>query len=741
MSDPAALASPLAVFTTAVNFVLGAGVLGIPYAVASAGVLASSITLVLIGALSMLTCSWLIEVGDRANALQNELAANTPFAAAARAVVHENGARSLLPPPEDFVLQRESLLGDRLVRRLDEYRAAYRSWRQGSPQGARDSQLRKLMPSIKYEAWRHRELLPLQLLPPSMMRHDASQASETGSRGHLCTTDPAAPLGSAASSTNNSSKSLDGLASQEYSRTRSGSRAAPIFLRQASFSADLAAALLSLPIRSADDEEEGSEKDTEGGWIDDERTMDTSLKYVPPSMTPPPAALPPPPTTTQSPPSCLVSTSSPQNSKPEGVRRVGFSAHEGSCSDAPSDSYVKPLPLSPLPPHLLLPPPDWSTPVEISALEVAQLCTLFLGWRARAAWIASILALHVAAMWACCAIWITTAHAALAGSTWHISPPLLLLPCAAVLLPLSMLGGTEAIQPPLAVATLSTLALMGALLIWALVEREIGHTEHLFGQHDAPPPELMSPPAGATDEWYRSLIFDGRRFGSSFATFLFAYIVQQSVPTLQRRAAKPAATRQALSAALVTCCMLYLALGCAAALYFGKGTAKLVTLNFADLRGAPAGQPPAVWARALSRWVLLLPCITTTAAFPLFNRVLAANFEPLLPSALRSQRTAAALCATSPFLLTACVHDTALVFSLCGLAGFAIVWFVPAALQYAARRASIQRWGEAGRATPHSTCLSGPAAVAAVSLVGGVAFAFNFWVVLLRPALQFMGGE
>ena len=65
----------------------------------------------------------------------------------------------------------------------------------------------------------------------------------------------------------------------------------------------------------------------------------------------------------------------------------------------------------------------------------------------------------------------------------------------------------------------------------------------------------------------------------------------------------------------------------------------------------------------------------------------------------------------------------------------AIVWFVPAALQHYAREASVRRWGEPGRATPHSTCLSGPCTVLAVAACGGVAFSYNVYVVLVRPLL------
>ena len=70
-----------------------------------------------------------------------------------------------------------------------------------------------------------------------------------------------------------------------------------------------------------------------------------------------------------------------------------------------------------------------------------------------------------------------------------------------------------------------------------------------------------------------------------------------------------------------------------------------------------------------------------------------------------------------------------------GLSGFAIVFFVPAALQRAALRASVARWGRAGRATPHTTCLSGDAAVFGVCAFGAAAFVFNLWSMFLSKLL------
>ena len=219
-------------------------------------------------------------------------------------------------------------------------------------------------------------------------------------------------------------------------------------------------------------------------------------------------------------------------------------------------------------------------------------------------------------------------------------------------------------------------------------------------------------------------------FGPAFSTFLFSFILQQSVPSLVRAAAQPARTRAAVGAAIGTCFGLYLLLGVSAALLLGHHTAPLITLNFDDYRGGtPPGAPVPLWAFLISRWV-------TSAAFPLFNAVLASNLVEILPrsrciSEAGLRKVAAALCAVPPLVLTALVRDTAFVFSLCGLSGFAIVFFVPAALQRAALRASVRRWGRAGRVTPHTTCFSGDVAVFGVCAFGAAAFAFNVWSLFL----------
>lgn len=745
-SDTETLASPLTTFTTAVNFVLGAGVLGLPFAVMQAGMAASVATLIIVGCVSVLTSSWLLEVGDRANAVQNELSA---MPSAERIVVqHAHGGASVLPPVSDFCKPTnlsEPLL-QRTQQKLDEYRAAYRSWRTGSHQGASDTQQRKLMPYLPYQPEVYRKLLPLQLLPaaltskydlPAATPEDSTLADEPSLLAQV-----ASGLSSGMASSAGSTHSLPmlsgglsgggsggaGLLTRGL-REPSAAAAPGALYRQKSFSADLAAALLQLPESYSDEDEEAAEGEDDAkveGVATPPEAPEVDCRLMPPvaAYTPPASGF--------AARGRAGSASLPRSALPD--TSLSSAAHSSPRKPASRSSPRREIAPSAF-------RPDWSVPEAISALEVTQLCTLFLGWRARSAWIASICALHISAMWACCAIWVTSAAAALGPSSpqWLSESNALLLACTAVFLPMSTLGGTEAVQPPLAAATLGTLSLMVVLLGCGLWQRVAADAASV-----ARPPLFDIPePAYGADDWLRTSVLDTSHFGQSFATFLFAFIVQQSVPSLVRGAAVPAATRSALLAAIATCCSLYLGLGCFAAALFGPRTAKLITLNFDDFTGgtwpAPLGGAPAttrpLWASLIARWVMLLPLLTTTAAFPLFNRVLAANLEALLPTRLRSRRMAATLCALPPLLCTACVRDTALVFSLCGLCGFTIVFFVPAALQCASVRASVRRWGEAGRVTPHTTPFSGMAAVYAVGAFGAVAFVYDCWIVLIQPVL------
>ena len=166
------LISTVDVFIMAVNFVLGTGVLGIPYAMAHAGLLAGTASLVMVAMLSFLTCSWILEVSDRANALQNELK-RTPLLHPVQRVSSPVSsfclsasplAEPLLPSELAFVVDANT----EALKALDEHRTSYRMWRQGSPF---ENPEKQVMPVLMYRQREHRPLLPLQLLMPQRLTY------------------------------------------------------------------------------------------------------------------------------------------------------------------------------------------------------------------------------------------------------------------------------------------------------------------------------------------------------------------------------------------------------------------------------------------------------------------------------------------------------------------------------------------------------------------------------------------
>ena len=177
--------------------------------------------------------------------------------------------------------------------------------------------------------------------------------------------------------------------------------------------------------------------------------------------------------------------------------------------------------------------------------------------------------------------------------------------------------------------------------------------QHVF---EMAPLDAVQRTLDARSVFERSII-DVPRFGQSLATFLFAFILQQSVsaahsppgargaraaatrrasasrkraghklneslsvrmvsqvPTLVRGASLPSRTRPPIMLAVAVCCFLYLCLGCLAAVLFGARTAPLITLNFDAFRGGVSASAPLPWWVVLvSKWVTFLPLFTTTA--------------------------------------------------------------------------------------------------------------------------------
>ena len=225
--------------------------------------------------------------------------------------------RAIVPPPattarrscrcwrllpctaERFVQLREPLLGGRSDRKLDEYRAAYRQWRSGSHIGASQKDLEKLKPMMlgTYDSQRHRELLPLQLLPPNAGSGNwEAGIRESGS--------------SQASSAAGSTHSLQNLSTTTTTAAAPAQTAHghPLLHRQESFSADLAAALMNLQVQDEDDEEEEETSQSTAPFA--------SPAYAPPSLSHLPSMPPNSPSKANPPTAQRFPSEPPQSSTP-----------------------------------------------------------------------------------------------------------------------------------------------------------------------------------------------------------------------------------------------------------------------------------------------------------------------------------------------------------------------------------------------------------------------------------------
>ena len=366
-------------------------------------------------------------------------------------------------------------------------------------------------------------------------------------------------------------------------------------------------------------------------------------------------------------------------------------------------------------PQVLHDVPKWTAPADTPTLEMAQMTTLFLGDWARQIWVFSISVAALEAMWVCCAVWVASAKVAFAPFLTDELMLLAVFSCIALPLCVAPSEAVARVHVAFGVASLLTMGLMILTVGYAVLSAA------------AP---LPSSPTAASE----LLLFSPSGFGAAAATMIFSQMVQPSIPSLRRdAAASPAATRRVIGVSLLTTCLLYLALGILSAYFFREATSKVraaggarsearalgflglcascavalqtaphprarhptqvISLNWIDYTaGAEAGRVP-LWALGLSRWILLLPLFSTSAAFPLYCAVLVGNLAETLgpastPMSARGRALLSVACALPAVVLTWCVHDTALIFSLAGLSAFFIVFFFPAFLQERCRDSS-----------------------------------------------------
>ena len=178
---------------------------------------------------------------------------------------------------------------------------------------------------------------------------------------------------------------------------------------------------------------------------------------------------------------------------------------------------------------------------------------------------------------------------------------------------------------------------------------------------------------------------DVRGFLAVFGVLVFSEMAHTGSSLLvgtfrDRRDARPF-----VMMALLTTAAVYMVLGSVATLFAGDDVPDVVTLMFLNLpwQGKSAGLAY-TYAGVIKFFVLSVPLFTITAAFPLYVAALADNLRAVLPlpqgyEAVISRN----LAALPPIVLAFFIGNPRLIASFTGLAGFALMFWVPCILQIA----------------------------------------------------------
>mmetsp|Transcript_3126 Transcript_3126/g.3966 ORF Transcript_3126/g.3966 Transcript_3126/m.3966 type:complete len:318 (-) Transcript_3126:1489-2442(-) len=123
------------------------------------------------------------------------------------------------------------------------------------------------------------------------------------------------------------------------------------------------------------------------------------------------------------------------------------------------------------------------------------------------------------------------------------------------------------------------------------------------------------------------VVFDVNGYGACFSTFVFAQLCHMGVPALTQLVTgeDKMIMYKVLIVTICTTTTLYLILGFACALFFGKndtdahkGLEKVISLNWIDYTGKKSQFNKSFFASIISYFIRLYPVITCGSAFPLY---------------------------------------------------------------------------------------------------------------------------
>jgi amino acid permease len=182
-------------------------------------------------------------------------------------------------------------------------------------------------------------------------------------------------------------------------------------------------------------------------------------------------------------------------------------------------------------------------------------------------------------------------------------------------------------------------------------------------------------------------------FGGAFMNFVFAFMAHGGVPGLVQLMDNKKQAPKTFLSAMSTACVIYLILGCTAALYFGSGPdgiKSLITLDWYNFNGnSDPNSIGNVFTKALSYLVRLYPCVSVTSAFVLYADTLASSMRVLI----FAKPDGAAVKVLSRWAIIwmsiagACfMIKIDVIVGICGLFGVNLVMVFPALLQIQSKK-------------------------------------------------------
>ncbi|CAH0518954.1 unnamed protein product [Peronospora belbahrii] len=335
--------------------------------------------------------------------------------------------------------------------------------------------------------------------------------------------------------------------------------------------------------------------------------------------------------------------------------------------------------------------------------EVTQLCDRFLGPLGSTMYQISLLGLMYGGLVGYSQVFVNTFLTQLDHiGDWQLSSVHAAIVFTFIVLPLSCSDLTEQIYVQLAMSIVR----FAALLIMI-----ISATYAIYGDPYDGGKELKNSSESPYISNYSLVDMSG--FGVMFSTSVFSQLFQHSVPGLLAPlgAKNQEHAKTIFGSTLLTTMIFYIALGSVCSLYFGSKLTTSVNLNWADFTWGINESTTLVplWAKFLSKIVVIFPALDTLSVFPLISVTLGDNMAAVVPKRW--------------------TRDLSVTLQISGLLGIYVAFFAPALLQLQARR-------EVLKSNVYSSTFSGTAYVYGVLVFGTLALL----VLLYQLVLQIIGG-